>query len=76
MDEVLRTHTVLWAAGVMASDLGSELVRETGRLRLSGFFAWMTWLLIHIYYLSSFRNRLLVLVQWPGRTSRSAAARG
>jgi NADH dehydrogenase len=38
-DEVLRTHTVLWAAGVMASDLGSELVRETDRFRLSGFFA-------------------------------------
>ena len=50
--------------GQMATIGRSRAVVETGRFRLSGFFAWLTWLLIHIYYLSSFRNRLLVLVQW------------
>ena len=31
---------------------------------MTGFPAWITWLVIHIYYLSNFRNRLLVLLQW------------
>ena len=34
------------------------------RLRLSGWFAWWFWLLVHIYRLSGFRNRLSVLIQW------------
>jgi NADH dehydrogenase len=33
-------------------------------LRLSGFVAWATWLLVHIYYLIGFENRLVVLVRW------------
>lgn len=32
--------------------------------KLSGFFAWLVWLFVHIMYLSGFRNRLVVLVQW------------
>lgn len=35
-----------------------------GNLRVSGFFAWMTWLLIHIYYSIGFRNKLVVLSNW------------
>ena len=50
--------------GRMATIGRSRAVVETGRFRFSGLFAWLTWLLTHIYYLSSFRNRLLVLMQW------------
>lgn len=32
--------------------------------RLSGFAAWVTWLVVHIYFLIGFRNRLAVLSQW------------
>ncbi|MGA8110059.1 MAG: FAD-dependent oxidoreductase, partial [Acidobacteriaceae bacterium] len=32
--------------------------------RLSGFPAWITWLVVHIYFLIGFRNRLAVLSQW------------
>jgi len=35
-----------------------------GKLQLSGFPAWVAWLLIHIFFLIGFRNRLLVLLQW------------
>jgi NADH dehydrogenase len=35
-----------------------------GKLQLSGFPAWLAWLLIHIFFLIGFRNRLLVLLQW------------
>jgi NADH:ubiquinone reductase (H+-translocating) len=31
---------------------------------LSGVFAWWFWLLVHIYRLSGFRNRMSVLVHW------------
>ena len=31
---------------------------------MSGAFAWLVWLLVHIYYLVGFRNRVLVVIQW------------
>jgi NADH dehydrogenase len=29
-----------------------------------GFFAWVSWLVVHIYYLAGFRNRVFVVMQW------------
>jgi NADH dehydrogenase len=34
------------------------------RAHLGGFPAWITWLVVHIYFLIGFRNRLAVLSQW------------
>jgi len=31
---------------------------------LSGFFAWMTWLFVHVFFLIGFRNRIAVFRQW------------
>ena len=42
----------------------SRAVAEIGRFRFSGFFAWLTWLLVHIFYLIDFRNRIVVLLDW------------
>ena len=39
-------------------------VAEFGRLQLSGFVAWLLWLVVHICFLVGFRNRYVVLVQW------------
>jgi NADH dehydrogenase len=39
-------------------------VAELGRLRFSGFLAWLLWVFIHIAYLIEFDNKLLVLFQW------------
>ncbi|GHO70877.1 hypothetical protein KSC_097690 [Ktedonobacter sp. SOSP1-52] len=39
-------------------------MKQMGRLKLWGFPAWVLWLLIHIYYLIGFENRILVLMQW------------
>lgn len=39
-------------------------VAHFGRLRFGGFLAWAAWLVVHIFYLIGFRNRLLVLVSW------------
>ncbi|MCM2281307.1 MAG: hypothetical protein NDI61_05600 [Bdellovibrionaceae bacterium] len=37
---------------------------EMGKLRFSGVLAWYTWLVVHIFYLIGFRNRVIVLIQW------------
>ena len=50
--------------GQMATIGRRRAVLESGRLKLVGFPAWVAWLLVHIYYLSGFRNRLIVLFQW------------
>ena len=50
--------------GQMATIGRSSAVAEVGKFKFSGFFAWMTWLLVHIYYLTGFKNRLFVVIQW------------
>ncbi len=35
-----------------------------GPLRFSGYFAWLFWLFVHVYFLIGFRNRLIVLMDW------------
>jgi len=42
---------------------GSAVV-EIGRVRASGWFAWIFWLLLHIFWLIGFRNRFVVLSEW------------
>ena len=35
-----------------------------GKFKLSGFPAWLVWLVAHIYFLINFRNRLVVMMDW------------
>jgi NADH dehydrogenase len=39
-------------------------VADIHGLRLSGVVAWATWLVVHLFYLIGFQNRLVVLVRW------------
>jgi NADH dehydrogenase len=50
--------------GSMATIGRSRAVAEIGKVRLSGFLAWLAWLLVHIYYLVDFRNRTFVIINW------------
>ncbi len=50
--------------GSLATIGRAAAVADFGRLRLSGFFAWLAWLFIHILFLIGFRNRLSVVLQW------------
>ncbi|MDY0162035.1 NAD(P)/FAD-dependent oxidoreductase [Desulfobotulus sp.] len=52
--------------GQMATIGRSRAVVEAGKIRFAGFFAWLTWLFIHIYFLTGFKNRLFVVLQWAG----------
>lgn len=42
----------------------SKAIMETWKLQFGGFFAWIAWLTIHIYYLTGFKNRLFVIISW------------
>ena len=39
-------------------------VADFGRVHLSGLLAWLAWLLIHVFFLIGFRNRLVVMSDW------------
>ena len=50
--------------GTMATIGRAAAVVDLGRLRLSGFPAWLLWCFIHILWLIGFRNRFLVMIEW------------
>jgi NADH:ubiquinone reductase (H+-translocating) len=50
--------------GDLATIGRAAAVARIGRLKLSGLIAWITWVVVHIFYLIGFRNRVLVMVQW------------
>jgi NADH dehydrogenase len=50
--------------GSMATIGRAAGVADFGRLKLSGFIAWLAWLFVHLWFLVGFENRLLVFLQW------------
>ena len=50
--------------GQLATIGRNSAVAVIGKLKLSGYLAWITWLLAHIYFLINFRNRLVVMIDW------------
>jgi NADH dehydrogenase len=50
--------------GILATIGRGAAVVHIGPIRASGYFAWLLWLFIHIFFLIGFRNRLIVMVQW------------
>jgi NADH dehydrogenase len=62
--------------GSMATIGRSRAVVDLGWIRLSGFFAWLVWLFVHLIYLIEFGNRILVVMQWAGNyVTRNRSAR-
>lgn len=53
-----------WDKGSMATIGRNKAIVEVGRFKISGFLAWMAWLMLHIVMLIGFRNRLFVLSEW------------
>ena len=62
--------------GNLATIGRARAVADLHAIRLSGFPAWVAWLVVHLWYLVGFQNRLLVLIRWSfsfltrGRGSR------
>jgi len=50
--------------GSLATIGRAAAVAQIGTIHISGYFAWLAWLFIHILFIIGFRNRLIVLIQW------------
>jgi NADH dehydrogenase len=50
--------------GMLATIGRGAGIADFGKLKLSGFLAWMAWLFIHILFLIGFRNRFAVVLEW------------
>jgi NADH dehydrogenase len=50
--------------GSLATIGRSRAVADIGKLHISGYFAWLAWLFIHLLFLIGFRNRLFVMIEW------------
>src|SRR6185436_17779663 len=53
-----------WDRGTMATIGRSAAVAWIGKIKISGWIAWLAWLFIHLIFLIGFRNKLAVLLQW------------
>ncbi len=59
-----RTDFVYYDKGSMATIGRSRAIVEAGRLKMTGFLAWLAWLFVHVLLLIGFRNRLYVVSEW------------
>ena len=50
--------------GIMATIGRHAAVAQLGPLRFKGLVGWVLWLVVHLYFIIGFRNRLVVLVEW------------
>jgi len=50
--------------GQLATIGRNAAVAYFGRVKLSGYPAWLVWLIAHIYFLINFRNRIVVMLDW------------
>jgi NADH:ubiquinone reductase (H+-translocating) len=50
--------------GNLATIGRAAAVADLKGVHLSGFIAWVTWLVVHLWYLIGFQNRLLVVIRW------------
>jgi NADH dehydrogenase len=51
--------------GSLATIGRSRAIAEfPGKIHISGYFAWLGWLFIHLFFLIGFRNRFFVLTEW------------
>lgn len=50
--------------GSLATIGRAAAVAQFGKVHLSGYFAWLSWLFVHIFFLIGFRNRLMVMIDW------------
>lgn len=50
--------------GTMATIGRAKAVADIRGFKFSGFFAWMLWSIVHIFFLIGFRNRFRVFIEW------------
>jgi len=59
-----RPPFAYWDKGSMATIGRKRAVTQVGKIKLTGFIAWVAWLFVHVWYLIDFDRKLIVLLQW------------
>lgn len=59
-----RKPFVYWDKGSMATIGRKRAVTQVGKIKLTGFIAWIAWLFVHVWYLIDFDRKIIVLLQW------------
>jgi NADH dehydrogenase len=59
-----REEFLYYDKGSMATIGRSKAIVESGKLKMTGFLAWLAWLFVHVLSLIGFRNRLWVVTEW------------
>ena len=59
-----RKEFVYRDKGIMATIGRNKAVLKSGRWQMGGRIAWWAWLIVHIYFLTGFKNRMFVVMQW------------
>lgn len=59
-----RNHFKYLDKGIMATIGKSKAVLEVGAFKLTGFFAWIAWSLVHVLFLVLFRSKISILLSW------------
>ena len=59
-----RRRSAIATTATMATSAADAAVADIGPIEASGFFAWLLWLFLHIFWLIGFRNRLAVIGEW------------
>src|SRR5690606_10935270 len=62
--EPKRERFVYRDKGSMATIGRAKAVAEVGRAKFDGLLAFLLWLVVHIFFLIDFRNRVSVLLEW------------
>ncbi len=52
--------------GSMATIGRNKAVADLGKIKLSGFFAWLIWMFVHLISLLGFRNKVITFINWLG----------
>ncbi len=50
--------------GQLATIGRSKALMQFKSIKMGGFFAWLAWLFVHVYYLIGFKNKFFVIFQW------------
>jgi len=64
LDHEPRENFNYWDKGNLATIGRAAAVADFGKIHISGFLAWLSWLFIHIFFLIGFRNRIVVMISW------------
>jgi NADH dehydrogenase len=50
--------------GTMATIGRNKAVADIGRSHITGFVAWIIWMVVHLMFLMGFRNKVIVFINW------------